>query len=121
MKRKSSGCPLFLSTALIVIGVIFLTMHLVGCMWVKDNIDNLKDTLLYAQTVYIEQYDLYLEQFEVCKDADCQKVLKVKREILMEMEPKIKALKKCVDTETIPLDDLEAEIIRLINRLSEVK
>lgn len=108
-----------------MIVLVLLCFYLTACGVTSTNVqqDNtLRDTLLYAQSIYIEQYDDYLIQSERTDLNDAQKqILRTKREVLTSLFEKIEILKEYVSEGIIPFDAIEADILKLVSKLLEAK
>ena len=77
-----------------------------------------RSTLYYSLSMYNQQYDDYQAQAARGDLTEAEKeVLRVKKKILVELESKNKALKQYVDSGTIPLDAIEADVLRLVAKL----
>ena len=78
----------------------------------------LRSTLYYSLSMYNQQYDDYVAQAARGDLTEPEKeVLRTKKAVLVELESKNKALKQYVDSGTIPVDTIEADVLRLVAKL----
>ena len=99
------------------IAIAAIVLLVLGCATGRT----FRDTLFFAQELYVAQYDEYLLQSaQTDLPEDAKRIMRVKRGILIELEPKIILMKHYLDTGAIPPDDLEAEVIRLVKKLMGV-
>ena len=115
VKREASKKRRQMVKRNVAMAVVVLLM--LGCAGVRAS----RDTLFFAQELYIAQYDDYIIQAaRVDLTEDDKKILRIKRGVLVELEPKIKLMKQYLDTGTVPPDGLETEVIRLTKLLMGV-
>ena len=80
-----------------------------------------KQTVLWGTNVYIAQYKLYLQQAAREDLTEDQKeVLRVKKDILTDMEAIIKVCNDAIDINEAPPEDMTEDLYYLINRLLEL-
>lgn len=104
-----------------IISIVFLCLiSFVGCSIISQNVSSMKpkDKLSWMMGVYNAQYNDY--QFVSSKPdltEDNKKILKAKKEIMIEVYPLIKLYESYIITGSIINMDIENQILSLLNRL----
>lgn len=119
--------------------LVMIVFLIAGCATIRLTP---KQTVLWGMNVYNAQYDLYIDQVvadsysmeekQLLKDnpallvgADLKpnlseeqkEIIRVKRDILVELYPIIQLSMECINSGSIPPDDVQEIMVRLLNKL----